>query len=194
MNQLFIDSQTNIYSNRPQGVKPSSRKYQVANKFSGVLMLCAQFGPIDGCCFDTHSHCQQTLANLVITTFHDDIIKWKHFPRYCPFVRGIHWSPENSPHKGQWHGALKFSLICAWINGWVNNREAGDLKCHHTHYDVTIIAFWLERNRHSPCFTKENQLCMTWLYYYFDLVISILLLSKVLYMLIKILGLLNHWN
>ena len=50
---------------------------------------------------------------------HDDVIKWKHFPRYWPFVRGIHRSPVNSPHKGQWHGALIFSLICAWINGWV---------------------------------------------------------------------------
>ena len=57
---------------------------------------------------------------------HDDVIKWKHFPRYWPFVRGIHRSPVNFPHKGQWHGALMFSLICVWINGWVNNREAGD--------------------------------------------------------------------
>ena len=50
---------------------------------------------------------------------HDDVIKWKHFPRYWPFVRGIHRSPVNSPHKGQWRGALMFSLICAWINDWV---------------------------------------------------------------------------
>ena len=56
---------------------------------------------------------------------HDDVIKWKHFPRYWPFVRGIHRSPVNSPHKGQWRGALMFSLICVWINGWENNRELG---------------------------------------------------------------------
>ena len=67
---------------------------------------------------------------------HDDVIKWKHFPRYWPFVRGIHRSPANSPHKGQCRGALMFSLICAWINAWVNNREAGDLSCHRAHYDV----------------------------------------------------------
>ena len=30
---------------------------------------------------------------------HDDVIKWKHSPRYWPFVRGIHRSPANSPHK-----------------------------------------------------------------------------------------------
>ena len=50
---------------------------------------------------------------------HDDVIKCKHFSRYWPFVRGIHRSPVNSQHKGQWRGALIFSLICVWINGWV---------------------------------------------------------------------------
>ena len=70
---------------------------------------------------------------------HDDVIKWKHFPRYWPFVRGIHRSPVNSPHKGQWRGALMFSLICTRINGWVNNGEAGDLRRHRAHYDVTVL-------------------------------------------------------
>ena len=48
---------------------------------------------------------------------HDDVIEWKHFLCYWPFVRGIHRSLVNSPHKGQWRRALMFSLICAWING-----------------------------------------------------------------------------
>ena len=64
---------------------------------------------------------------------HNDVIKWKHFPRYWPFVRGIHRAPVNSPHKGQLRGALMFPLICAWIDGWVNNREAGDLRRHCGH-------------------------------------------------------------
>ena len=70
---------------------------------------------------------------------HDDVIKWKHFPRNWPFVRGIHRSPVNFPHKGQWRGALMFSLIYAWINDWVNNREAGDLRRQHGHYDVIVM-------------------------------------------------------
>ena len=70
---------------------------------------------------------------------HDDVIKKKPFPRYWPFVRGIHRSPVNSPHKGQWHGALMFCLICAWTNVWVSNRDAGDLRRHCTHYDVTVM-------------------------------------------------------
>ena len=45
-----------------------------------------------------------------------------------PLWGGIHRSPVNSPHKSQWRGALMFYLICAWINGWVNNGEAGDLR------------------------------------------------------------------
>ena len=72
-------------------------------------------------------------------TDNDDFTEWKHFPRYWPFVRGIHRSPVNSPHKGQWREALLFSLICVWINGWVNNREAGDLKRHRAHYDVIVM-------------------------------------------------------
>ena len=70
---------------------------------------------------------------------HDDVIKWKHFPRYWPFVSGIHRSPVNSPHKGQWHGALMFSLISAWINAWINNRDAVDLRRHRAHYDVILM-------------------------------------------------------
>ena len=69
----------------------------------------------------------------------DDVIKWKHFPRYWPFVRGMHRLPMNSPHKGQWRGALMFSLICTRRNGWVNNRNAGDLRCHRAHYNVTVM-------------------------------------------------------
>ena len=61
--------------------------------------------------------------------FHDDVIKWKHFPRYRPFV-----------HKGQWRGSLMLSLTCAWINDWVNNHKAGDLRRHRCHYDVIVMS------------------------------------------------------
>ena len=70
---------------------------------------------------------------------HDDVIKLKHFPRYWPFVRGIHRSRWIPPHKGQWRGALMFSLIYARINGWIDTGEAGDLRRHNTHYDVIVM-------------------------------------------------------
>ena len=71
---------------------------------------------------DQHLHSRLTTC---WPSMHDDVIKWKHFPRYWPFVWGIHRSPVNSPHKGQWRGALMYSLICTWVH----NREAGDLRC-----------------------------------------------------------------
>ena len=70
---------------------------------------------------------------------HDDVIKWNNFLRYWPFVRGIHRSPVNSPHKGQWRGALMCSLICVWTNDWINNREVGDLRLDRGHYDVIVM-------------------------------------------------------
>ena len=58
---------------------------------------------------------RDNITNLYhITIGHDDVIKWKHFPRNWPFVRGIHRSSVNSPHKGRWRGTLMFSLIYAW--------------------------------------------------------------------------------
>ena len=61
------------------------------------------------------------------------------FSALLTILQVIHWSPMNSPHKGQWRGALMFSLICAWMNGWVNSREAGDLRRQRAHYDVTVM-------------------------------------------------------
>ena len=92
---------------------------------------------------------------------HDDVIKWKHFRRYWPFVRRIHRSPVNSPHKGQWRGALMYFWICVWINGWVNTREAGDLRRYRAHYDVTVMG--------PPSLTQINWLwhgyvITTWLF------------------------------
>ena len=49
----------------------------------------------------------------------------------------------NSSHKGQWRGTLMFTLICTWINGWVNNGEAGDLRRHRAHYDVIVMGYYI---------------------------------------------------
>ena len=81
-------------------------------------------------------------ARYRVYLYHDDVIKWKRFPRYWPFVRGIRRSPVNSPYKGQWRGALTFSLICAWINACVSNRGAGDLRRNRAHCDVIVMTTW----------------------------------------------------
>ena len=117
------------------------------------------------CCLQNDSHFVETSMNVLMTVVyfynpkrvffynklhalmcqkpagHDDVIKWKHFPRYWPFVRGIHRWPVNFPYEDQWRRALMFSLICAWTNGWVNNRDADDLRRHYALYDVTVI-YW----------------------------------------------------
>ena len=85
----------------------------------------------------SHFHCNRHLSLQLVfinkSSDNDDVIKWKHFPR--------HRSPVNSPHKGQWRGALMFSLICVWKNGLVNTREAGDLIRYRAHYDVIVMRY-----------------------------------------------------
>ena len=85
---------------------------------------------------------------LWICNQHDDVIKWKHFPCYWPFVRGIHRSPVIPPPKGQCHRALMFSLICVLVN----DREAGDLSRYRTHYEVNVMY-----SDHSVAIDSQDQ-------------------------------------
>ena len=57
----------------------------------------------------------------------------------CGKFTGPRWIPRT---KASDSGALMFSLICVWINGWVNNREAGDLRRYRAHYDVIVMSSW----------------------------------------------------
>ena len=77
---------------------------------------------------------------------HDDVIKWKHFPGYWPFVRGIHRPLVNSRTKANDAELWCFRWSAPEINGWVNNREAGDLRRHRAHYDVTVMDFVHNQN------------------------------------------------
>ena len=61
-------------------------------------------------------------GSCISRKLHDDVIKWKHFPRYWPFVKGIYRWPVDNPHKGRWRAALALSLI--WTNGWTNDWDA----------------------------------------------------------------------
>ena len=91
-------------------------------------------------------------VNMIVNKINIQRVRY-HFPCTCATIH-IHnamhrvwrhgrtlreWSPGNSPHKGQWRRALMFSLICGWINGWLNDHEANDLRRHHAHYDVTVM-------------------------------------------------------
>ena len=73
--------------------------------------------------------------------------------------------PVNSPHKGQWRGALMFSLICAWISVWVNNREDCDWRHHRGHYDVNVMNIdlltWTTKGWKKSMWLA---LCLLWFY------------------------------
>ena len=105
---------------------------------------------------DPRFDCALLGCGCVIDTY---MMNWIHAPRWrhqieafsalLAFARGIHRPPVNSPHKGQWRGASVFSLICAWINGWVNTREAGYLRRYRAYYDVTVMQ--TQQNAHCAC-------------------------------------------
>ena len=81
---------------------------------------------------------------------------WRHqmetFSALLALCAGNSPVPVNSPHKGQWRGALMFSFIYAWINDWINNREAGDLRRQRGHYDGIVMRTWLPAMVHLHCF------------------------------------------
>ena len=75
------------------------------------------------------------------------------FSALLAFCAGIHWSPVNSPHKGQWCStlmfSLMFSLICVWTNGRINTRDVDDLIRHRIHYDAAraqwnVVVAWYQ--------------------------------------------------
>ena len=84
----------------------------------------------------------------------DSVMKWKHSPRYWPFVRGIHQSPVNSQHKYQWRRALMFSLICVWTNVWVNN---GHVIWAAIALIMTSLCWWFE-TQSCPLWRHRNDL------------------------------------
>ena len=79
----------------------------------------------------------------MIDISHDEVIKWKHSLRYRSFVRGIHLSPVNSQHKRPWCGTIFFDLRLN--KRWADNPDAGDLRHHRAHYDVTVMGlqWWI---------------------------------------------------
>ena len=71
---------------------------------------------------------------------HNEVIKWKHFPCYWPFVRGIHkgnpWVTGGVPSQRPVTRGSVFSLICAWT---VEQTMETPVRHHHAHYDVTVM-------------------------------------------------------
>ena len=71
-------------------------------------------------------------------------IKWKHFPRYWPFVRGIHGSSVDSRHKGPVTRIFDDLFNVSLKKGVKNNGMAVDLRRRDAHRDVTVV--WWSRS------------------------------------------------
>ena len=90
---------------------------------------------------------------IVSEWYHDDVIKWKNFPLTCPVcgeLTGHRWIPHTKASDAE---LWCFFCICPWINGWVNNCDAGDLKIHRARYDITLS--------HTPlCISMISGVCV----------------------------------
>ena len=106
----------------------------------------------------------KTATSIPLLTDHDDVFKWKHFPRHWPFVWEIHRLPVNSPHKDQWRGDLVFSLICA-LNKRLSKQSWGwwfetptrslwrhcNVTCWNIAYWKSVFVFWWSCNEVYTC-------------------------------------------
>ena len=115
------------------------------------------------------------IANFIS---HDDIMKWKQFPRYWPFVWGIHRSSVNSPHKGQWRWALMFSLMNKRLSkqswGWWFETPSHPLWHHFNGFHTALPAhtyklWWKDHPFHysiitagMKCFQYGGLQCLQW--------------------------------
>ena len=91
-----------------------------------------------------NSYTQETTECSEVMSPDVSISWWRHqmetFSALLAICAGNSPVPVNSPHKGQWRGALMFTLICARIYSWVNNSEAGEMRRYRAHYDVIVMS------------------------------------------------------
>ena len=84
---------------------------------------------------------------------HVDVIKGKHFPRYWPFVRGIHRWPVNSPHKGPVTRSFDV-FFDMWLNKHLSKQSWG------WWFETLSRPLW----RHSNVLVVWNAMTLMWRY------------------------------
>ena len=95
-----------------------------------------QFYRMLNCFIFNHNNCAPDSKQQSILLEHDDVIKWKHFQRYWPFVPGIYRLPVKYPQKGQWGGDLMFFL---WSAPEQTVETPVILRCHRAHYEGNVM-------------------------------------------------------
>ena len=107
---------------------------------------------------DAHSSgLEPNYRGLVLCRDHDDVIKWKHFPLtgpLCGEFTGHRWIPLTKASDAE---LWCFRWSAPWINSWVNNREAGDLRRHRTHYDAIVMSAFIWHKRECIISTHWNK-------------------------------------
>ena len=106
---------------------------------------CFRF--VVGCLWRINTSWTRNWVMCYIYTWHDSVRLLINIRTSSVMIIGNIWllsllnlsDVRGSPHKGQWRGAMIFSLICAWTNGWVNNRDSSDLRHQYAHNDVTVM-------------------------------------------------------
>ena len=133
------------------------------------------------------------LKSNTIYFCHDDVIEWKHLPRYWSFVwefTGPRWIPLTKASDAE---LLCFLDLCMNKKVEKNNRHAGDLRRHRAHYDVTVMVItsdidgllcdthiypsMISRHSNKRSYYFENDLSMTVL----RITLNILCISSLIY-------------
>ena len=90
-----------------------------------------------------------------------NIAWWRHRMETFAVTGPLCWEftgpPPPPPPPPPPRGTLMFSLICAWISGWANNRDAGDLRRHRAHYVVTVMGRKVSSRRLA--FSNSDRRC-----------------------------------
>ena len=132
---IFVQTTFNIHHN----VKRPCGYWQLVDISSQIITCCRDESMLS-CCkicnhtFQIHVRKNWDQSNQMKKLANE--ISFCVTGHLCGEFTGHRWIPRT---KSQWRRALVFSLICAWMNGWLNNREAGDLRRHRAHYEVTVI-------------------------------------------------------
>ena len=135
-----------VYKKTWNELSPKARPYHISLRAG--YMVCFV---ISSC--DIHGMCHKMSYWTTVYRKVQVITWWRHqmeassaLLAICagsfPAQRQVTWSFDISFDlclNELWHRALMFSLICAWINGWENNREAGDLRRYRAHYGVIVM-------------------------------------------------------
>ena len=108
----------------------SDNSHNKKNSLKWIESMIFQLDTSDGCTngcpgWSTHRFMFNFLMFLMMTSSNGNIFRVTG--PLCEELTG----PSEFPTQRPVTRRFDFSLICVWINGWVNNREAGDLRRHH---------------------------------------------------------------